>query len=379
MAWIDPRLPRLTFSEYVMLHEFLTEHRDEIIALCRAKVATRRAPRATEGELEHGVPLFLDQLAETLRLKLSSSATMEAHATMNGRDLLQLGITVAQVVHSYGDICQSITGLAVDLDYPITNDEFRILNRCLDDAIADSVTEYERERDTFLADANTERLGAFSHELRNLLNSASLAFDAINSGDVGTGGSTGGVLARSLKGLRVLVDRSLAEVRLEGGLQNDEVILIDALVEEVEIAAALEARTRGLELKVPAVERGVAIVADRQILTSVLSNLLHNAFKFTRPLGSVSLYVLTTDDRVLFVVEDECGGLAPGTMEDLFKPFEQRDADRTGLGLGLTICRRGVEASGGTIDVHNVPGKGCIFTVDLPKLQPAASLSTVGG
>jgi signal transduction histidine kinase len=356
-----------------MLHEFLIEQRDEIITRCRTKVAARRAPRATDGELQLGVPLFLDQLAETLRLKLSSSAAMGENAARNGSDLLRMGITVAQVVHSYGDVCQAVTELAVERNFSITTDEFRTLNRCLDDAIADSVTEYERERDQSLADANTERLGVFSHELRNLLNSASLAFDALSTGSVGIGGSTGAVLARSLKGMRSLVDGSLAEVRLESGMQNDTLILVDAFIEEVEISAAMEARARGLELQAPPVELGVAVIADRQILTSVVANLLHNAFKFTRPGGSVSLYVLTTDDRVLMVVEDECGGLAPGTVENLFRPFEQRDADRTGLGLGLAICLRGVQASGGSIDVHNKPGKGCAFTIDLPRRHVTSS------
>jgi hypothetical protein len=69
-------------------------------------------------------------------------------------------------------------------------------------------------------------------------------------------------------------------------------------------------------------------------------------------------------------VEDECGGLPPGDVEGLFRPFEQRSAKRKGLGLGLHICRKSVEASGGVIRVRDLPGKGCIFTVDLPRMPP---------
>ena len=54
-------------------------------------------------------------------------------------------------------------------------------------------------------------------------------------------------------------------------------------------------------------------------------------------------------------------------IEDLFQMFEQRGADRTGLGLGLSISRRGVEECGGVIRVRNLPGRGCVFTVDLAR------------
>jgi signal transduction histidine kinase len=50
----------------------------------------------------------------------------------------------------------------------------------------------------------------------------------------------------------------------------------------------------------------------------------------------------------------------------MLRPFEQRGTDRTGLGLGLTISRQSVAANGGSIQVLNLPGKGCVFTIDLP-------------
>src|SRR5678815_159755 len=112
-----------------MLHEVLTVHRDEIIARTRAKVATRMAPRPTEAELEHGVPLFLDQLAETLRREQQTAARptsseMGQSALRHGGDLRRAGFTVAQVVHDYGDVCQAVTELAIELGIPISADEF---------------------------------------------------------------------------------------------------------------------------------------------------------------------------------------------------------------------------------------------------------------
>jgi hypothetical protein len=86
----------------------------------------------------------------------------------------------------------------------------------------------------------------------------------------------------------------------------------------------------------------------------------------------------TTADRVLFEIEDECGGLPPGKIDDLFIPFKQRGADRSGVGLGLSICLKAAKANGGEIHVRDLPGKGCVFTLDLPR-RPPPPLSIVGG
>ena len=366
-----------------MLHEFLTLHREEIIARTRAKVATRTAPRPTAAELEHGVPLFLDQLAETLRWEQESparptSAEMAQSAARHGGELRQAGFTVAQVVHDYGDVCQAVTELAIELDLPISADEFKTLNRCLDEAIAQAVTEFARQRELSLADHETERLGFFAHELRNLLGNAILAFEVLKSGTVGVSGSTGQILGRNLVALRDLIDRSLAEVRLQAGLHRREHVSLTQLMEEVEVAAAIEAKARRLRLTVTPVEPGVMIDVDRQLIAAALANLLQNAFKFSRPKGHVVLRTdtATAEDRVLIEVEDECGGLPPGKADELFRTFEQRSADRSGLGLGLAIARESVETNGGEVRARSLPGRGCIVTIDLPRVSREQATAT---
>lgn len=197
-----------------MLHEFIAANRDEIIRRCRAKVATRSIPPSTEAEIDHGVPVFLEQLMDGLRLGDVTHPEIARTAVKHGHDLLRQGFTVSQVVHDYGDVCQAITELAVELNAPIDTDDFRALNRCLDDAIAGAVTEYGRERNQSGIDdesaRGSERLGFFAHELRNLLNTSLMAFEVLKTGNVGVGGSTGGVLHRSLMASRSLVTRSLA-------------------------------------------------------------------------------------------------------------------------------------------------------------------------
>jgi signal transduction histidine kinase len=354
-----------------VLDDFILSNRTAIIASAKARVASRTSPKPSDTELTNGIPVFLDQLCAALRLARSSDVIaheqISRSAGRHGRDLLRMGLTIGQVVHDYGDVCQTITELAVQQDAAIPGSEFRILNLCLDDAIAEAVTEYASQRELAISDQGTERLGVLAHELRNLLNTATLTFESIRSGRVAAGGSTGLVHSRSLMSLRDLVDRSLAEVRLDAGVEHREQISAAGLVDEIEIGALLQARARGLQFAVASVGREVTIEGDRQILAAAVSNLLQNACKFTRKHGRVSLTARATTERVLFEVEDECGGLPPGKAEGLFRPFEQRGADRTGVGLGLSICLKAARANAGEIRVRDLPGKGCVFTIDLPR------------
>jgi signal transduction histidine kinase len=350
-----------------MLHEFLTSKRERIIARTQMKVRARAAPRAVDAELEHGIPLFVAQLIEALSRSERTNDEMNTTATKHGNEMLRQGFTVAQVVHDYGDVCQAVTELAFELDMPITVAEFQILNRCVDDAIAQAVTEYGRIREKSLSDRGTERMGVLAHEMRNKLSTAMLSFGILKDGKVGIAGPTGAILDRSLKALNQLIDRSLAEIRLESSICHREPIVMAELIEEIEVAAVLEAKTRELSLIVDPVEYGIVIDADRQLVAAAVANLLQNAFKFTRPHGSVRLRTRATADRVLLDIEDACGGLPPGKLEALFRPFNQRGTDRTGLGLGLSISRRGVQLNGGELRVRDVPGTGCVFTIDLPR------------
>jgi len=354
-----------------MLDYFIAANREEIIARCRAKVATRSRSILIEPATDDGVPLFLDQLVDTLRRGVTSNPAIGRSALRHGHDLLLKGFTVSQVVHDYGDVCQSITELAVETNAPISAADFRTLNGCLDDAIAGAVTEYGRERGQSTDDGEAmrghERMGFFAHELRNLVNTAIVSFEVLRTGNVGITGSTGSVLHRTLIGLRSLIDRSLAETRLTEGMQNPERILVSAFIEDVRAAATLEANRAGVRLIVVPGADDVVIKGDRQVLAAVVTNLLQNAFKFTRPRSAVTLRVVGSAERVLIEIEDECGGLPGGDGEGLFRPFEQQGADRTGLGLGLAFSRWGVEANHGRIYARSLPEKGCVFTVDLPR------------
>jgi len=372
-----------------VLHEFLSANRTELIQRCRLKAAKRAAPRGMVSTLDFGIPQFLDQLIETLLveqtpeplrgLRISgpsgggpADSEIAATAALHGRELSDHGYTVDQVVHDYGDLCQAITELAAEREVPIEIDEFRTLNRCLDNGIADAVKEYVFQRDSLLENRNAkalnEQLGFLAHELRNLLHTATLSVLAMKAGNVGSNGATAALLDRSLIGMRNLIDRSLAGVRLAAGMPTrNQLISLADFIADVKISASLEAQTRECKFTTGDVDRELALDVDRELMLSAVGNLLQNAFKFTHPHTEVRLTAYAAADRIRIDVEDHCGGLPPGMAAAVFQPFQQNSADRSGLGLGLTICQRSVEAHNGILRVRDVPGSGCVFTIDLPR------------
>jgi signal transduction histidine kinase len=216
-----------------------------------------------------------------------------------------------------------------------------------------------------------ESYGFLVHEIRNLVNTAIVACEVLNLGNGAPRGDAGYVLKRSLSGLRNLVNGSIAEIRVRQSRQERVSIDVGDLVEELASTALVEAEQRGLHFSVWRGDGDAIVHADRQVLAAVLVNLLQNAFKFTRPGTTVRLSVVATAERVLIDVADQCGGLPDGGVHAVFHPFEQQARDRSGLGLGLTFSRRSVEANDGSLSARDLPGHGCVFTIDLPRAGAA--------
>jgi signal transduction histidine kinase len=377
-----------------MMHNFLANNVEDLIRRCTEKVSKRPRRYATEKQLSNGIPMFLSQLIRTLeaeqeqgtaaataisgasggdRVRLSE---MGISAAAHGTALLELNYTVDQVVHDYGDLCQAITDLAVDRDAPFTVDEFRTLNRCLDNAIADAVTEFTFQRDVSLAQQQSanvnESLGFLMHELRNSLSVATMAVTAMEAGLLPISGATGAVLKRGLSAMEKLITASLDEVRATGEAVRDlNNFQLDSFISEASEAAQLEADERGCVFSVAPVDKSLVLQGDRDALLAAVANLLSNAFKFTKPNTEVSLLAFAIGDQFLIEVKDHCGGLRIGDAEKMFSPFSQRGDDKTGLGLGLTIARQSIVANDGTLSVQNSAGIGCCFTISFPR-RPAA-------
>lgn len=372
-----------------MLHLFLAEHRDVLIERCRLKAAHRASPLLPAGGMNRGIPEFLELLIKTLRLDqagaaerslavsgpadgMPASSEIGASALQHGQELLQHGYTVEQVVHDYGDLCQAITDLAVEMEQPIRVDEFRTVNRCLDNAMADAVMEFSFQRDLDVEDRRmqgvNQSLGFLMHEMSNHLSGAMLALKAMKTGTVGLNGATGDVLSRSLVGLRTLLDGALASLpATQVVAPPGQLFPVAQFIAEIEASASPLAQMHQCQLLTLVRGTDLALLGERDMLKSAVFNLLQNAFKFTAPGTTVQLNVYPERDRIRIQVLDRCGGLPPGATGKLFTPFAQFHQDKSGMGLGLAICKRIVHANHGVVSVHNHEGMGCAFAIDLPR------------
>jgi signal transduction histidine kinase len=151
------------------------------------------------------------------------------------------------------------------------------------------------------------------------------------------------------------------------------------LLDEVAAAGALHSEYRNVQFAVDPVDPNLAVDGDPQLLSAAVMNLLHNAFKYTHPGGSVVLRARAEKARLVIEVEDECGGI-PESKADLFKAFaDRRGSDRSGLGLGLSMARKAIRAHQGDMKIRNMPGKGCVFVIEIPlaaEAEYAAVLTT---
>lgn len=361
-----------------MLSEFLLERKTEITQLCRDKVLAASESKPSSALLDEGLPIFYDELVEVLSRTKSSSSDLDDDgviensvrwngAIAHGKESSRLGYTISQVVHAYGAVCQSITEFAQTSNFKIAPREFQVLNLALDYAIAESVTEFEKAQKANVKRDEVERLGSLMHELGNSLSAAAIAQTMMRKGHVGSAGSTSKVLSKALDNMRHLIDSSLAGIRLRGnGVAEPSPMRLIDVVSEVEATALVLKKSKKVNLKFD-VDPEIRLTADRHLLFSAISNLVSNGMKFTKKNGNVSLRAKELNGRILVEVEDECGGLPEGNTEDLFTPFTQSGKDKTGMGLGLSLSRQAIEANQGKLTARDIPGKGCVFLIDLPK------------
>ena len=359
-----------------MLSKFLKENQLEILKMTETKSLQLTGISPDTDLLRHGLPVFYQQLMKFLEIEkesdgqehnkvIADEADVEEEAAQHGIDLMGLGYTLSHVVHAYGFMCQSITELATKKKAPISAKEFQDLNRYLDIAIAGAVNGFQQHQTT---KREMARIGFLAHELRNALVSVNISLEMIKKGAVGFEGSTGQVLDKSLKRIQELIDRSLTEVRLQidPTIQAQEINLLQ-LVNLLAITAREEARRKKQTIEIN-VAQELIISADHQLIYSALSNLVQNALKFSPEDKKIEIRGFLKDNKVVIEVEDSCGGLPPNYAEDLFKPYEQLHENKSGMGLGLAITKRAVTLNNGTLEVRNLPGKGCVFTMKFPRI-----------
>jgi signal transduction histidine kinase len=186
------------------------------------------------------------------------------------------------------------------------------------------------------------------------------------------------VLGRSLTGLRDFVNSTLADVRMSTSQPDREVVTVATVLTDIADASALHAEYHGVEFVLDTVDPSWTLHVDRQLVSSALMNLLNNAFKFTKRGGRIVLSTHRQEGHLFIEVADECGGLPP-TNGDPFAAFgDRRGSNRSGLGLGLSLARKAIQAHGGDISIRNIPGRGCVFTIELALMTGEGAASLAG-
>ena len=354
------------------LHGVLKARRELLVACWSTKIRAAVSAPLTTAELLDRIPAFVDEIIAALYPEAVPLPSASGNAEEHGAQRLRLHFDVAEVVREYGLLHECILEIAGDAGAEISLDDQQTIARWLNTGVADAVAQYVRRRDQEQERETAEHLGFIAHELRNPLSAARAALQRLRNRELSAGGRAVDLLERSLRRASEMINNTLSHESLKlGVVPKTEPLALADLLRDVELDLGTDAQVRGIDLVITlAGERTIS--ADPRLLRSAVFNLVHNALKFSAPGSRVVVNAQAGPERVTIDVRDSCGGLPPGKIEDLFTPLVQRGEDRTGFGLGLAIARQAVEAQGGSIDVHDIPGSGCVFRIELPP-------STAGG
>lgn len=233
-------------------------------------------------------------------------------------------------------------------------DEFGVLTVAFNQMVG-RVREMIGARDQLLLDV--------SHELRSPLTRLKVALELLPSGEKRQ------QMAADIAEMEIMISELLELERLRDGrgvrlVRQDVTALLRDLVE------TFRERTPGVRLNMGPREEWLAIDADK--LRIVFRNLLENAIKYSLPDSRPVQVSIAADDATVVVrVSDDGPGIPAADLGNIFEPFFRVDRSRSkktgGYGLGLSICKRIVEAHGGTIVVENNPTRGASFIVTLRK------------
>ena len=337
-----------------------------LVACWSTKIRAAVSAPLTNAELLDQIPAFVDEIIAAVYPQAIPLPSTSGNAEEHGAQRLGLHFDVAEVVREYGLLHECIIEIARDAGLEITLHDQQLIARWLNTGLADAVAQYVKRRDLELEREAAEHLGFIAHELRNPLAAARAAVLRLRGHELAGGGRSVELLERSLRRVSDMIDNTLSHASLKLGVApKPETLVLSDLLHDIELDVDADAQARGVQLEISTA--GCATIsADPRLLRSAVFNLVHNALKFSPTGSTVAVTARAAAAGATIEVADSCGGLPPGKTEDLFTPLVQRGEDRSGFGLGLAIARQAVEAQGGTIDVRNLPGTGCVFTIDLP-------------
>jgi len=348
------------------LHDFMATNRQEILNVSRAALRDGVAPRI---DVDTDLEIFFDEVYRALR---RSAGCRDSESPLPGKSEAaariglapqRAGVEPAKVPLIFGVIANAIGAVGDRHDLSIGAEEYRVFNQCIDAGVAASIENYWDAEKQRQKDALTESYGYLAHELRSALGNAALAFKLLRTGEVSVMGRTANVLGNNLSRMESLIARTLGSVQLEAERAPQlRRVRVAPVLRQLQ-ASSVPERAIAVVLQL---DESLFIMADELLFTSAVSNLLHNALKFTCTGGRVTLRSYTEADEVRVEVEDECGGLPDCDVASLFQPFVSSKQHPGGVGLGLAITKTAVEAMNGSITVFSQPGLGCTFQLQFP-------------
>jgi signal transduction histidine kinase len=359
----------------IHLSSLLAQRRAGILQRWTSAIAREHPDKElNRGELWDHLPVFFDEVLNALATEEGASAEGPAAgptaSAAHGTQRLRVGFDLTEVIREYEILTECILDEVEALDGSVSIRAFRRVQRLLNAGRTNAVSAYVERRDKEMTREHSQHVAFVAHELRTPLMTAITASTVLRKSAAPDQEHALTLLTRNLNALRELIDQMLLADPLGGALPvSPEPLDLRALLDEVVGDARVAAEQRQIEVTIEAPDV-LAIDADRRLLRSCLSNLLGNAVKFTHEGGAIMVRAVRGEGRTMIEVEDRCGGLPEGNPAELFEPFVQRSENRSGFGLGLAIVRQAMEAHGGTVTVRNLPGRGCVFSLELPQSVP---------
>ena len=366
-------------SAVVHLGELISRDRGPLLTAWRDEV--KRLPAARHLDvptLNDHIPDVLEELADALKSYSDESiadAVLEGTSPRHGRQRLDDGFDITEVVAEYNILRGCIYDLAEASDVVIRGQTFHILNRVLDGAIGAAVQTYATQRALEVKRRRDEHLAFVAHDLRTPLHAISLSARLLEMllGPQADESETAQVLStmrRNAQQLEELVASILKENIdfLQEGSQ-------DAVRRHIDLWPVVEDVIQGFQLVADAgstevvneVPRDLLVYADAAMLSRVFQNLISNSIKYT-PRGQVRVGAKSSrsDGGVECWVKDNGEGISTELAEKIFDKYETDPNREDGFGLGLTIVKEFVEAHGGMVRVETEAGVGTTFRFTLP-------------
>ncbi len=333
--------------------------------------ATRRL--ITEGQLQTGVALALVSQHQPLGVLIAGNP--QAHAPSIAEQHL-----LSTIVHQ----------LALALDTALAYDEIEALNVGLEEKVRHRTAELQ-QANSDLESANTrlkeldqlksQFLSHCSHELRTPLTSIKGFTENLLQGLVGPLAERQHLYLTRISANANRLTRMIGDLldlsRIEAGTVrlSHQAVSLPALLEEVTQELIPLTQTKNQQLVVEGTDEPLTVWGDPDRLHQILTNLLHNAYKFTPDEGRITVTVCQNPPQhITLSVADTGTGIPQDAQVNLFQPFYQAhrlpEIGTQGLGLGLSIVKHLVELHEASITVDSIVGQGTAFHIRFPQYLP---------